>query len=63
MQQPNVPSDHDRRGHWAALAIVVLVLVVALVIGVVADWRAFVTLPPLLVALRSLVEAVDGHTT
>lgn len=61
MQEENVLSDHGHRRHWLAMAIVVMVLLTTVVIGITADWRAFVALPLLLVELRRLVEVV-GRT-
>ena len=47
---------------WVAVAVAVCGLMVTVLIGLIADWRSFIVLPPLFEALRRLVEAINTHS-
>ncbi len=46
-----------------AVAVVVLALLAAVIVGVVAGWRALAVLPPVFLAVGALVDAVLGRRT
>ena len=60
---PDRPTHQPARILGAAVAVVLLALIAAVVVGIVAGWRALAVLPAVLLAVGGLVDAVVGRRT